>query len=234
MNPSEIRPGIATVMGAILALSLCGCADGNSVQPHGAPGGGSEGVAAGGDSYKMKDDSDEEAAKFAQHSGLMKIDEKGVERYRPPKLAAEDESVQIAFKDGVITEEEYQMAFRRWCACVEERGGEVMELSPELETPWLINYSTTEEALEKNSCYMKLFSSVDNAWQMAHADYDTSATAMKMFLESKSIQPKEHEWQLAAQIHYNGFYDEFNAFASANYDSIRERMRKNNAKMMGG
>lgn len=234
MSPSEIRKGIAAVIGAILALSLCGCAGSKSAQPNGAPGGGDEGVAVGGDSYKMKDDSDEEAAKFSQHSGLMTIDEKGIERYHPPKLDAEDESVQIAFKDGVISEVEYQTAFRRWSACVEERGGEVVELSAEPETPWLINYSTTEDAFGKNSCYVKFFSSIDNAWQMSHADYDTSATGMRMFLESKSIQPKQHEWQLAAQIHYHGLFDEYNSFASDNYESIRERMRKNNAKMMGG
>lgn len=154
---------VSAVVLVMAGLLLGACVDGKSAQAPSVFPSNPEKRALTEEDFKLKDDSDAEAARIVEMTGRTWIDKDGIMREIPRDLKSADTSVQEAFKDRIITESEYQQGFRRWMACVEEKGLHVIEEGLVQGEPWQYSYATDEDTNSEDSCYKKLFLEIDAA-----------------------------------------------------------------------
>ena len=91
--------------------------------------------------------------------------------------------------DGVVTHDEYVMAYQRFSACMSEAGFPLafVDLSGTI-----IDYSTTQESETDGAsprCYGREFELVDTAWQVANQDSSETARFYGECLEARGITP---------------------------------------------
>lgn len=95
-----------------------------------------------------------------------------------------------ALEDGVVTEDEYQLAFRRFVSCVEE-AGYAIEVGP-LENE-IYQYAVPNDAVEAGvdfPCYEKELRQIDGEWQLMHEDTSPQAVALGACIEASGGVPE--------------------------------------------
>lgn len=117
----------------------------------------------------------------------------------PPTASAAQNA---AMEDGIVTRDEYVVAYQRFSACMSEAGFPLVFVDL---NKTVIEYSTTQEAETDGAsarCYGREFLEVDQAWQIANEDTSETARVLGECLRARGIAPgatlAEKEVQLEA------------------------------------
>ena len=95
-----------------------------------------------------------------------------------------------ALKDGDVSWDEYQTAFKAYQACLREAG---FTLSDPRVVDDLMDFGIPGVAVDSGAddkCYQFNWSRVDDAWQIAHEDTSPSAKLVSACLQAKGITPR--------------------------------------------
>ena len=125
----------------------------------------------------------------------------GCEAARPPAPGpTTDVSVaqREALADGVVSQAEYDAGFRRYVACMEAEGFDVIDLGVRRN---LIDYAIVEDAEEADAyCYPFEYRDIDRTWQIAHLDDSDAADHLRACLVDHGVEPGETMSRMQDQL----------------------------------
>jgi len=93
-----------------------------------------------------------------------------------------------AMKDGKVDRDEYLAGFRRYSACVADKGFKVEKLGDDNE---VITYRVAGDGVKaSDDCYNLEFYEVDRTWQLSREDTSPDAAAYSACLTAHHITPE--------------------------------------------
>ncbi|QDW61880.1 hypothetical protein [Oerskovia sp. KBS0722] len=100
-------------------------------------------------------------------------------------LPGPSDELELALADGVVVRNEYEAGFRRYRACMEALG---IELVGVVESAPIISFSYgTQDELEEEKCYSREFYDVDLAWQLENGDRSADISLLAFCLDALGL-----------------------------------------------